>query len=114
MYKLIYMLIRIISNRRNNVNKKGNNSFLNGRLTQLIQKKTIVVNITNGADYVQTGLTENDIPISAELVGYTSGALLKVDFGFIRHNNKTLLKFNNASGSAIGNKSVILYYITIE
>ena len=66
-----------------------------------------------GADYVQTGLTENDIPISAELVGYTSGALLKVDFGFIRHNNKTLLTFNNASGSAIGNKSVILYYITI-
>ena len=28
------MLIRIISNRRNNVNKKGNNLFLNGRLTQ--------------------------------------------------------------------------------
>ena len=27
------LLIRIISNRRNNVNKKGNNSFLNGRLT---------------------------------------------------------------------------------
>ena len=28
------MLIRIISNGRNNVNKKGNNLFLNGRLTQ--------------------------------------------------------------------------------
>ena len=109
------MLIRIISNRRNNVNKKGNNLFLNGRLTQLIQKKTITVNITNGADYVQTGLTENDIPVSVELVGYTSGSVLKVDFGFIRNNNnKTLLKFNNASGSAIGNKDVILYYITIE
>ena len=85
-----------------------------GRLTQLIQKKTITVNITNGVDYVQTGLTENDIPVSVELVGYNSGAVLKVDFGFIRHNNTTLLKFNNASGSAIGNKDVILYYITIE
>ena len=91
--------------------KKRNNSFLNGRLTQLIQKKTITVNITNGADYVQTGLTENDIPVSVELVGYNSGAVLKVDFGFIRNNNKTLLKFNNVSGSAIGNKDVILYYI---
>ena len=87
---------------------------LNTHLTQLIQKKTITVNITNGADYVQTGLTENDIPVSVELVGHTAGADLKVDFGFIRHNNKSLLKFNNASGSAIGNKSVILYYITIE
>lgn len=87
---------------------------INGRLTQLIQKKTIAVNITNGVDYVQTGLTENDIPVSAELVGYTAGALLRVDFGFIRHNHTTLLKFNNASGSAIGNKDVILYYITIE
>ena len=28
------LLIRIISNGRNNVNEKGNNSFLNGRLTQ--------------------------------------------------------------------------------
>ena len=28
------MLIHIISNRRNNVNKKGNDLFLNGRLTQ--------------------------------------------------------------------------------
>ena len=32
------MLIRIISNRRNNVNKKGNNLFLNGRLTQGLGK----------------------------------------------------------------------------
>lgn len=87
---------------------------VNTRLTQLIQKKTITVNITNGADYVQTGLTKNDIPVSVALVGYTAGALLRVDFGFIRHNNTTLLKFNNASGSAIGNKDVILYYITIE
>ena len=87
---------------------------VNTHLTQLIQKKTITVNITNGADYVQTGLTENDIPVSVELVGYTSGAVLKVDFGFIRHKNTTLLKFNNTSGSAIGNKDVILYYITIE
>ena len=31
------LLIRIISNGRNNVNEKGNNSFLNGRL---MQKKT--------------------------------------------------------------------------
>lgn len=108
------MLIRIISNRRNNVNKKGNNLFLNGRLTQLIQKKTIAVNIPNGADYVQTGLTENDIPVSAELLGYNAGSDLKVNFGFIRHNNKVLLKFNNASGSAIGNRNVNLYYITIE
>ena len=29
------LLIRIISNGRNNVNEKGNNSFLNGRLTQV-------------------------------------------------------------------------------
>ena len=108
------LLIRIISNRRNNVNKKGNNLFLNGRLTQLIQKKTIAVNITNGVDYVQTGLTENDIPVSVEMVGYTSGSMLRVDFGFIRHKNTILLKFNNASGNDIGNKSVILYYITIE
>lgn len=107
------MLIYIISNGRNNVNKKGNNLFLNGRLTQLIQKKTITVNITNEVDYVQTGLTENDIPVSAELVGYNTGALLRVDLGFIRHKNTTLLKFNNTSGSAIGNKDVILYYITI-
>lgn len=87
---------------------------VNGRLTQLIHKKTITVNITNGADYVQTGLNKNDIPVSAELVNYTSGAMLRVDLGFIYHNYTTLLKFNNASGSAIGNKDVILYYITIE
>ena len=87
---------------------------LNERLTQLIQKKTIAVNITNGADYVQTGLTENDIPVSVELVGYNAGSDLKVNFGFIRNGSKLLLKFNNASGSAIGNRSVNLYYITIE
>ena len=32
------LLIRIISNRRNNVNKKGNDLFLNGRLTQTYDK----------------------------------------------------------------------------
>ena len=32
------LLIRIISNRRNNVNKKGNDLFLNGRLTQTNDK----------------------------------------------------------------------------
>lgn len=87
---------------------------MNERLTQLIHKKTITVNITNGADYVQTGLNKNDIPVSVELVGYNAGSDLKVNFGFIRHNGTTLLKFNNASGSAIGSRNVILYYITIE
>ena len=53
------MLIRIISNRRNNVNKKGNNLFLNGRLTQVEDRvepcelgKVYNLPATDGATYV--------------------------------------------------------------
>ena len=70
------MLIRIISNRRNNVNKKGNNLFLNGRLTQNINSiqsqipkkvvkefKTLTTN--TGANILLNGrsLTVNDYDI---------------------------------------------------
>ncbi len=54
------MLIRIISNRRNNVNKKGNNSFLNGRLTQSEAKVNNVDERLNNVDEHLTA--ENNIP----------------------------------------------------
>lgn len=60
------LLIRIISNRRNNVNKKGNNSFLNGRLTQI---KTVNFTDTTSATQGIRAVPNNIVPKNAKVIG---------------------------------------------
>lgn len=69
------MLIRIISNRRNNVNKKGNNLFLNGRLTQYI-------NIINNSAWFGVVTMSNEtklVTFSVTIMNLPNGSVLYIN-----------------------------------
>ena len=103
MYELIYMLIRIISNRRNNVNKKGNNLFLNGRLTQSID----VINKENNSAWFGVVAMNNEtklITFSVTIMNLPNGSVLYINkdiapsadtffYSMMDGNNKVSLQF---------------------
>lgn len=69
------MLICIISNRRNNVNKKGNDLFLNGRLTQSID-------VINNSAWFGVVTANNDtklVTFSITIMNSPNGSVLYIN-----------------------------------
>ena len=97
------LLIRIISNRRNNVNKKGNDLFLNRRLTQSID----VINKENNSAWFGVVTVNNEtklVTFSITIMNLPNGSVLYINkdiapsadtffYSMMDGNNKVSLQF---------------------